>query len=250
MLYLQESIYNVKCIVAYDGYDYQGFQIQNDEPTIELELKKALSILFNEDVKIYASGRTDKGVHARGQVINFYTKMKIDECKFKYAFNRTLPHDIRILDLKYVDNDFHARFSAKSKEYRYYIKTKNYDVFESRYSVYIPNLDVERMKDALALFVGTHDFSAFCSAEVDERKSCVKTITKAELNVIGDNLEFVFEGTGFLKYQIRRMMGTIIAIGRGKEDKKRILELFESKSKQMRFPIAPGNGLFLYKVNY
>ena len=247
---MQEYSYNVKCVVSYDGSMYQGFQIQHDEPTVELLITKALRTITKEDTKIYGSGRTDKGVHAFGQVFNFHTNNKVPANRLMYAINRALPEDIRVTSLEYVDNSFHSRFSAKSKEYRYYIKYQNYSPLHSRYSMYLENLDFDKMKDAIKLFEGTHDFKGFCSAEVDERKDCVKTITNADVIKRGDFFEFTFEGTGFLKYQIRRMMALLIAIGQGKESKEKILELYETKAKQMHYRNAPGCGLYLYRVDY
>lgn len=227
-----------------------GFQIQQDAPTIELALMTAINAITHEDVKIYGSGRTDRYVHAKGQVFNFYTNFKVTKERFKYAINRMLPADIRIEDLEYVDMDFHARFSAKMKEYRYYIKYQNYSPFDVNYSFYKERLDFDLMNEAAALFVGTHNFEGFCSAEVDPRKDFVKTVFDCHINKVGDFYEFVFLGTGFLKYQIRRMMSLLIAIGEKKDKKERILELYETHEKQMYHKIAPGCGLFLYKVTY
>lgn len=247
---MQEYTYNVKCIVSYDGSAYLGFQIQHDEPTIELELTKAIRAITKEETKIYGSGRTDKGVHAFGQVINYHTNIFIEEERLKYVINRMLPDDIRIEKCEYVPCDFHSRFSAKSKEYRYYVKFDNYSPLQSRYCMYKEGLNIDKMREAIKLFLGTHNFKAFCSAEVDKRKDCTKTITNAQINVKGDFYEFVFEGTGFLKYQIRRMMSHIIAIGEGKSNNQIITQLFESGEKQMFHRVVPGCGLYLYKVTY
>lgn len=250
MLSLQEFTYNIKCIVQYDGANYLGFQIQNEGITIEACIKESLDIIYKDDIKIYASGRTDKGVHAKGQVFNYFTNLYIEPKRLKYAINRGLPQDIKIISLEYVDLNFHSRFSAKSKEYRYYIKYKDYSVFESRYKAYIENLNINLINEAIKLYLGTHDFTSFCSADIDKRKSCIKTITKAQINIKDDEYEFIFEGDGFLKYQIRRMMGILIAIGKGKIDKDIINELYINHTHQMHYPVAPGCGLYLYKVNY
>ena len=247
---MQEYIYNVKCVLSYDGSMYQGFQVQHDDPTIELELMKALKVITKEPTKIFGSGRTDKGVHAFGQVFNFHTNLKVPANKLMYAINRMLPQDIRVTSVEYVDMDFHARFSAVKKEYRYYIKYQNYSPLHSRYSHYKEKLDLDKMQEAIKLFEGTHNFEGFCSSEVDKRKDCTKTIYNASINKRGDFYEFVFEGTGFLKYQIRRMMSLLIAIGEGKDTKERILELYQTKEKQMYHRIAPGCGLYLYRVDY
>lgn len=242
--------YNVKCVISYDGSDYFGFQAQKGLKTIEDELFKAISYITKENNKIIGSGRTDKDVHAKGQVINFQTNLKMDEGRFLYALNRMLPLDIRILKLKYVPMSFHSRFSAKKKEYHYLIKFKNYTPFDVRYFHHNCNLDLARMQSAIKLFEGTHNFKGFCSAEVDKRKDFNKTIYKATIKVHPHYFEFIFQGTGFLKYQIRRMMAYLIAIGEGKIDEGKILEVFETKEVQMHFKTAPGCGLYLEKVFY
>ncbi len=239
-----------KCILSYDGYNYMGFQIQNDLPTIELEINKAMYKMLNKDIKIYPSGRTDRYVHARAQVIHFDLDNYIEPSALKRGINTFLPSDIYIKSVEEVDLDFHARFSAKSKEYRYYINTLEYNPFYARYSSYIYNLDVEKMKDAIKLFVGKHDFKGFASAQIDERKDTIKTIFKAELVEKDGFLEFIFEGTGFLKYQVRKMVGILINIGSNKAVKEDIIRIFDSGDTTINHMVADGCGLFLEKVNY
>ena len=239
-----------KCILAYDGYNYMGFQIQNDLPTIELEINKAMYKMLNKDVKIYPSGRTDRYVHARAQVIHFDLDNYIEPNSLKRGINTYLPADIYIKSVEEVDLNFHARFSAKSKEYRYYINTLEYNPFTARYSSYIYNLDFNKMKEAINLFVGTHDFKGFASAQIDERKDTVKTIFEAKLNELDGVLEFVFIGTGFLKYQVRKMVGILINIGSNKANREDILKIFETGDTKINHMVADGCGLFLEKVNY
>ncbi len=239
-----------KCILSYDGYNYMGFQIQNDLPTIELEINKAMYKMLNKDIKIYPSGRTDRYVHARAQVIHFDLDNYIEPSALKRGINTFLPSDIYIKSVEEVDLDFHARFSAKSKEYRYYINPLEYNPFYARYSSYIYNLDVEKMKDAIKLFVGKHDFKGFASAQIDERKDTIKTIFKAELVEKDGFLEFIFEGTGFLKYQVRKMVGILINIGSNKAVKEDIIRIFDSGDTTINHMVADGCGLFLEKVNY
>ena len=243
-------MYRYKCILSYDGTNYMGFQIQDDLPTIELELMKAIKKMLNVDVKIYPSGRTDRYVHAKGQVIHFDLEKHLTPLQLKRGINTYLNEDIHIIDVEEVDENFHARFSAKSKEYRYYINTNELDPITRNYSANIYNLDYDKMNDAIKLFIGTHDFKGFASAQIDKRKDTVKTIFDAKINKLDNYLEFIFIGTGFLKYQVRRMMGLLIEIGRGKETKERILEVFDKKDPKISHKIAEGKGLFLYKVNY
>lgn len=239
-----------KLVVSYDGYNYMGFQIQNELDTIELELMKAFKKLLDTDVKIYPSGRTDRYVHAHGQVCHVDLNIDIPNYGLMKGLNAYLPNDIYIKEVEKVDDEFHARFSAIKKEYRYYINIKEFNPLTIRYLPYIPNLDVTRMEEAIKLLVGTHDFKGFASASIDERKPTVKTIYSVELINHGDKLEFIFIGNGFLKYQIRRMMGIIVEIGKGRFDKSKITEILESKNPQDSKYILDGCGLYLEKVYY
>ena len=239
-----------KCIISYDGHNYMGFQIQNELPTIELEIENAINKFIGYDVKIYPSGRTDRGVHAMGQVIHFDLENEIPANGVKSGINAFLPNDIYIKECEIVDLDFHARFSAKSKEYRYYINKGEYDPLKINYSVYITNLDINRMREAIKLLEGKHDFKGFASASIDKRKDTIKEIYHTEINEIGDYLEFVFIGSGFLKYQIRRMMGALVEIGRGKENVSFINLVLDKKDPGISHKSLDGAGLYLYKVTY
>lgn len=239
-----------KCIVSYDGANYMGFQVQDDLNTIELKINIALEKLLNKKIKIYASGRTDRYVHALGQVFHFDTSINISPIGVKKGLNSYLPDDIYIKDCEIVDDNFHSRFSAKSKEYRYYINIGEYNPLKKRYQITLFNLDLDKMNEAIKLFVGIHDFKGFASASIDERKDTVKTIYEAKINVLDNVLEFVFIGSGFLKYQVRRMMGILIDIGLNKVNKDMILDVFEKKDPKISHTIAPGCGLVLFKVNY
>lgn len=244
------SSYRYKATIAYDGYDYQGFQAQGEAKTIELELIKAFKGWLKLQIKIVGSGRTDKEVHALGQVIHFDLPLEIEPRGIKRALNSFLPIDIRILEVEEVTLDFHARFSALNKEYRYKINLVGEDVFSYRYAPYIPNLDVERMIEATKLLVGKHNFRGFCSAEVDPRKNFWKTIFKIEVIREEKFITFCFLGDGFLKYQIRRMMGILIDIGQHKCSIDKINLVLEKQDPRLSHRVAPGCGLTLYKVTY
>ena len=239
-----------KCIISYDGHNYMGFQIQNELPTIELELENAIFKFIGKEIKIYPSGRSDRGVHAKGQVIHFDLENDIKPSGIKSGINAFLPDDIYIKDVEIVDEDFHARFSAKEKEYRYYINTGEYDPLAINYSAYITNLDISRMREAIKLLEGKHDFKGFASASIDKRKETIKEIYHTEINEKGDYLEFIFIGNGFLKYQIRRMMGALVEIGRGKEEVSFINKVLEEKDPKISHKSLDGAGLYLYKVTY
>jgi len=243
-------MYRYKCIISYDGHNYMGFQIQEELKTIELEIENALKKLLGKDIKIYPSGRTDKGVHAKGQVIHFDLDNYIPEKGIKNGVNSYLPEDIYFKSVELVDENFHARFSAKSKEYRYYINIGEYDPLKANYSINITNLNIDIMELAIKKFEGVHDFKGFASASIDERKDTIKEIYHTEINQIDNYLEFVFIGSGFLKYQIRRMMGLIVEIGRGKEPLEMIDIVFDKKDPSISHKSLDGRGLYLYKVNY
>lgn len=240
----------IKAIIEYDGSRYMGFQVQDDLPTIELELSNAISRVTGEEVKIYPSGRTDKGVHALGQVIHFDTTKDIKPYGWQRAINTYLPNDISVVSVEIVDESFHSRFSAKSKEYNYLIKIRNYSVFDRLYYANYKNLDLELMKKAMNKLLGVHSFKGFCSASVDPRKDFQKEIFDAHIESDGDVLRFVFIGTGFLKYQIRRMMGLIIEIGRHKDTLETIDKVFETEDPRISHMKAPAEGLYLVRVNY
>jgi len=240
----------VKMEISYDGTNYYGFQHQDDLPTIEDYLLEAIQKVDSSVEKIYGSGRTDRFVHAKCQVISFESKLDIKEYNWCRAVNSFLPLDIRVNSAKNESDDFHARFSAKSKEYRYYIKNTEYSVFDRNYTEYITNLDVDKMDEAIKLFIGTHDFKGFCSAQINELKDTVKTIYEAKINRLDDKLEIVFIGNGFLKYQVRTMVGTLVDIGLGRKNISIIDEIFEKRDPKLSNKVVSGHGLFLYKVNY
>ncbi|MBD5390899.1 tRNA pseudouridine(38-40) synthase TruA [bacterium] len=239
-----------KMICSYDGYNYMGFQIQNALPTIELELQKAIYKVCKEEVKIYPSGRTDRYVHAVGQVFHVDLDANIPPLGLQKGINSFLPQDIYIRHCEEVDESFHARFSAKSKEYRYYINIKECNPLTLRYMPFIPNLDLNIMKEAIKHLTGQHDFKGFASASIDPRKSTIKTIYDIQILSFEDHLEFRFIGDGFLKYQIRRMMGILVEIGKHHFSIEKIDEILESKNPCDSKYILDGCGLYLFQVNY
>ncbi|MCR5787414.1 MAG: tRNA pseudouridine(38-40) synthase TruA [Acholeplasmatales bacterium] len=247
---MQESIYNIKCVIEYDGSRYAGFQVQPNEITIESELLRVLNLICKEEIKIYGSGRTDRGVHAKGQVFNFFTHNHIPLDRFMYAFNRQLPLDIRVLSMEYVDLNFHARFSAVKKEYRYYLKQIPLNAFEHNYMAFSKKLDLNLVQNALKLLEGRHNFEGFCSVDVDKRKDFEKEIYEASVKETNDILEFKFIGSGFLKYQIRRMMALIIAIGLKEEKLETITKILETRDPFVYTKVADPSGLYLMHVYY
>jgi len=242
--------YRIKCLVTYDGSLLSGFQRQLKQRTVQGEIEKALKMIHKYPTTIHSAGRTDAFVHASGQVFHFDSDLDIKVENWKKAINSILPKDIYIKDVEIVSALFHSRFDAKRKEYRYYISIDEYNPMRRNYVCFINReLDINKIEKALKLFEGTHDFTSFSSGQhVDKDK--VRTIYETQLNITDKELEFVFIGTGFLRYQIRIMMGTLIEIGLGKKDIDVINYLFEHRDRsKARFTAEP-QGLYLCKVEY
>ncbi len=240
----------IKLTIAYDGSRYFGFQHQNDVLNIEDIILTAIKKIDSSVEKIYGSGRTDRYVHAKGQVVHFDTEKEILEYKWVQAINTFLPEDIVVLKCEYVSCDFHARYSAVKKEYRYYIRHKSFDLFYRNYAEYIPNIDVLKLKEIIKKLEGKHDFRGFCSAKIAKEKSTVKEIYLADVIEHDEFLELVFIGDGFLKYQIRTMVGTLIDVATGKKSVDIIDEIFETKNPEKTNRVLTGKGLYLISVTY
>lgn len=236
-----------KLTLSYDGTNFKGFQTQINERTVEEELDLAISKLFKENIHVVGSGRTDAHVHALGQVVHFDSEKEINPESLKKGLNSTLPDDIVINDVEYVNDNFHARFDVKSKEYRYYISKSNNPI-ERNYSVYLYNLDINKMREAIKYFIGEHDFTSY--SFFVPLKPTIRTIYDAKINELEDKYEIIFIGNGFLKYMVRIMVGTLIEVGFNKKEPLDILKIFELKDRKYAGKTADPKGLFLYKVNY
>lgn len=240
----------IKCTVSYDGTNFFGFQKQVDKRTVQGEIEKCLSTIHKEPCKIVGSGRTDAQVHAYGQVFHFDTHLDIKEENWKNALNALLPNDIYIREVEKVDNEFHARYSVKKKEYRYYLTTAEYNPLRRNYISFLKqDVDIDKMREALKHFEGTHDFTSFTPTN-NKVKDKVRTIYETHLNVHDKDLEFIFIGNGFLQYQVRIMMGLIIEIGLGKKEIELIDYLFEHHERFKAEYTAPPQGLYLWKAYY
>ncbi|EIE21170.1 tRNA pseudouridine synthase A [Coccomyxa subellipsoidea C-169] len=256
-------LHNYKATISYDGTDYNGFQLQLGVRgrTIQGELEKALTLVTQNDraeLKVTASGRTDAGVHASGQVVNFFSGKGHCPSRLWHSMNRLLPPDIRVLDVQPVGPDFNARFSALSKEYRFQICTGPlHDPFLWRYSqhVYLP-LDVEAMRQAAKCFLGSHDFTQFAST-YPVGMNPRKTLTRFEVVEVRPGfLRLEVQGSGFLYRMVRHMVGALIEVGKGTMKEAQIEELLALGSK--KFPgekhrgwtVADAKGLFLHEVWY
>jgi tRNA pseudouridine38-40 synthase len=230
--------------VSYDGTKYHGFQSQKNALGIQEVIEKSFKLMTQTIIKIHASGRTDKGVHAINQKFHFDSDLDIDWIRV----NDRLPLDIRIKKVVRVNDDFHARHNAKSKKYKYVIAKKESSVFNKNYEVYIKNLDIEPIKKAYKSFEGTHDFLGFCQHV--KGKPTIKTIYQVTLKETKNHYIFIFHGNSFLKYMVRSMMGTLIEIGLHKKDPKIIHQILTTKQRSLAGKTAESRGLYLLQVYY
>jgi tRNA pseudouridine38-40 synthase len=242
---------NLKLTLAYDGTDFHGWQVQPNLPTVQGTLQEALQKLFNHEVNVTGSGRTDAGVHAQGQVANVETVRSMDTDAVLRGANALLPREIRVWQVEEVAPEFHARHSAKSKTYEYHV-WRRYVVspFHCRYVYRFPYaIDVAALEEATRYFVGIHDFTSFSatSAEVEDR---VRTIFSTEWDLEGDEWSFIIRGSGFLQYMVRTIVGTLLYVGNGKLKPEDIPRIFEARDRRLAGPCAPPTGLHLAKVEY
>lgn len=239
---------------SYDGSKYKGYQKQPNEKTVQEEIEKALTkINSNKEVVIHASGRTDAGVHAINQKAHFDMDLIIDCDKLKNSINSIIPNDIYIKGVVNVNDDFHARYSVKAKEYIYKINMGIYNPIEKDYIYqYNKRLDISEMQRALKYLEGTHDFRSFTKND-ETKEDYVRTIVQASLERDSKNINKItisFLGTGFLRYMVRNMVGTLIEIGEGKYRSEDIIKILEAKDRTKAGVCAPANGLYLKDVFY
>lgn len=242
---------NIRLDICYDGTRYNGWQRQTShDNTIQGKLETALSRILGESIELSASGRTDTGVHARGQVANFHCESAMDCDVLLSELRKYLPEDIGIYSCREVSPRFHARLNALEKTYQYRLWNSEAPcVFDRRFvTVMTDALDVEAMEAAAQLFLGTHDFSAFC-ANKKMKKSTVRTIKSFSVERVGHEIRFAVTGNGFLHNMVRILVGTLIEVGRGEREAESIPELFGAKREQAGF-LAPGKGLCLMEVRY
>ena len=236
---------------SYDGTNYNGYQKQPNLITVQSVIEDALTkINSNNKVLIHASGRTDSKVHALNQKAHFDLNNKLECSKIKHSLNSLLPQDIYIKSVEEVDENFHARFDVIKKEYIYKINIGEYNPLEVNY-VYQCNqpLNIDKIKEALYLLEGQHDFSSFTTPE-DNKVTYVRTIYKTEINKQDDILIIKFVGNGFLRYMVRNMVGLLIEIGLSKKEPSEVLRLFEVKDRKEAGITALPNGLYLSNVYY
>ena len=247
-----------KLTIAYDGTDFHGWQIQANKPTIQGEIVNVLQRVTEEKIFLHGAGRTDAGVHALGQVASFHTHSGLSAEEFQRALNALLPPTIRIVGSEEVGPDFHARWSACRKTYRYRLyREKVVPPMLWRFVLHYPfPLNEDAMRDAAARFVGIHDFASFAastgSEDDDKERSTEREIYSSELARTSDNEELVFTVTGrsFLRYMVRKMVGTLLEVGRGKLTPEDIERLYELKDRSKSGPTVPPQGLVMVEVQH
>lgn len=243
---------NIKLIIEYDGKNFAGWQTQPGKVSIQSEIERAIKEVTGEEVDLTASGRTDAGVHAIGQVANFHTNTKIETQKIPYALNSKLPKSIVIKAAEEVPERFHSRYLCKGKTYRYVINNNEFPSALNRYREFhiSQKLDVSKMREALKYFEGTHDFKGFKSSGGSEKKTTVRTLTKLELKECDGIIKVELSGDGFLYNMVRIIVGTIVDVGLGKIKVEDIPEIIESKDRTKAGKTLPPHGLYLVQVRY
>ncbi|MCP4340491.1 MAG: tRNA pseudouridine(38-40) synthase TruA [Desulfobulbaceae bacterium] len=249
---------NIKLTISYDGTDFSGWQRQVNAPTIQGEIERCLTLMSNEKISLHGAGRTDAGVHAENMVAHFGTKSALSCKNLLRGLNSMLPGAIRVISVTDVDLNFHARFSAKGKRYQYSLYTGKIQPPQLRlYSVHVTDkLNLPEVDICLKLLEGTHDFASFENSgsrdkSISSGRGAVRTIHKAELIEHPPFLlSFNFSGDGFLRNMIRNIMGTLLAVGRGKLSTTEFSEILKAKDRTMAAATAPAHGLFLKEVIY
>ncbi len=250
---------NIRLLIAFDGTEYHGWQVQANKPTVQGLVCDAIRRVTGEWPKLIASGRTDAGVHARRLVANFRTCSRIPAQSLARALNNVLPLDIRILSARDVPLNFHARLSARSKVYRYQIYRGGIlPPHLAREHFHFPyELDIEVMRQACHLFAGEHDFASFAkhtgrreNRSPEAGMGTVRRILKCELNQKGPHLTLTFEGTGFLHHMVRNMTGTLLNLGQRRMTLSEFRKLFQERDRRLAGFTAPAHGLILIRVRY
>lgn len=238
--------------VAYDGTDYSGFQFQENAPSVQAVLEKALRELFQEKIRVRGASRTDAGVHAEGQKVHFQTKnLGVPQDKIPLLLNRILPSDVKVSFATPVPEKFHCIYDATSKTYRYQIYNGEYmDPFRSSFFWHIrSDLDFDAMMEGAAYFLGEHDFSSFCASGY-QTKTSVRKIFHSSWTKEKEMLCFSINGNGFLYHMVRNIVGTLVEIGQNRYEPKSILTILEAKDREKAGRTAPAHGLFLQEVFY
>lgn len=248
---------NYKLLIQYDGTDFHGWQVQDNDRTIQGELERVIGTLEDAEVKVVGSGRTDAGVHAEGQVANVILRREFTPERLRFAVNGNLWRDIRVMCVEKAADEFHARFSARRKTYIYRIvNAPVMSPFWRRYAIHETRpLDIGKMTAASRLLLGEHDWTAYSSARSDG-ESKVRTVIDCSFESHWDSranaslIEFRITANGFLRYMVRSIMGTLLEVGRGEKDSDTIQTAIVNGDRSLAGQTAPANGLSLLRVDY
>lgn len=242
---------NLLVEISYDGSDYHGWQVQKNALTVQEVFQNAVERVFGARLDIKGCSRTDSGVHANSYFVSFKTDRNINCENVVTALNTYLPKDIAVLDCKEVDDDFHARYSVVSKEYIYKLYNgKIRNPFYNNYAYhYRYNIDADYLNKEAKAFIGTYDFSGFCSSNSDVEDT-VRTVKNFEVYRESDMVYFKAEADGFLYNMVRIMVGTLLFVSEGKIKQGELKGVIESRNRKLAGKTAPANGLYLNKVNY
>ncbi len=241
---------NIRLVLEYEGTYYQGWQKQQNTPhTIQAILENTLEGVVGHSVKIIGAGRTDRGVHAKNQVANFFTTSRLNPYNIEKALNVRLPQDIKVKKAEDVDLEFHARFWAKAKTYKYFIiNSRTENVFWKRFSWHIPyRLDLELIRKESFSLLGRNDFRSFCASGLSG--DTLRTLYRIEIRKKGEIVSIEIKADGFLYKMARNIVGTLVDIGRGKINLP-LKKILESRERRFAGRCAPPQGLFLWKVEY
>jgi tRNA pseudouridine38-40 synthase len=249
---------NIKLTISYDGATFHGWQYQPGVPTIQGAINEAARKITQEKIVVYGASRTDAGVHALGQVAHFKTQSALSPLEFQRALNALLPPTVRIMAAEEMGHDFHARWSAHGKTYRYRIyRGRVLPPFEHDRVLHYPwPLDEDRMADAARLFEGEHDFTSFAASsgsEDDDRdRNGVRVILSSEIvrEPHSEEIAYIVRGQSFLRYMVRKIVGTLIEVGNGRLTPHDILQLFELRDRSRSGPTMPPEGLYLVSLEY
>lgn len=242
---------NIKITYEYDGSKFSGFQKQINKKTVQGSIETIIKNYFDEEINLISSGRTDKGVHALGQVSNFYMKKNISLDVIKRMLNKALSKEIKIINIEEAEKDFHSRFSAKTRTYLYIMKLKSeISPFESSYISPLDEIvNAEKLQDIMQVLIGRHNFDSFRKKDKDNKNP------EREINYIKcyskeDKLFIEIEGVAFLKTMVRIMIGNSLAVYYQKRDKDYLINKLDKPDSDGEKLLAPSEGLYLYKVNY
>ena len=241
---------NIRLTIEYDGTNYHGWQIQDSDRTVQQTLRDAIQQITGEEINLIGAGRTDAGVHAEGQVANFRSQTRISTEQLPFAINSALPRDVAVKHAEDVPLEFHARFGARSKLYRYLIWNDRIPspLNRHRYAWVRQPLDLTKMQTAATGLVGTHDFQSFSTQSRD--KNTERTVTRLAIEREGCLFRLEIEANGFLYNMVRAISGTLIDVGRGHTPVEQVEAMLQARSRKEGGPVAPAPGLYLVRVDY